>query len=216
MSQHPPKYEHKQKNTNRYGLPDSSVSWLNPSKGDYYCPTCGQWWFSEYTIEWALYQYFSLAGYIPKHGNQRKCEGNIRVTHPLNKEEWIIEAKGLTPAKNDNISFQIGLGQILQARYKHGPNIFYALAMPRCEPFTQKANQIDGKDRECLHLHWIWVEQFEDENHVTHFNVTINCPPGSTCECQKRIKSAYVSTLSANPNKVDSRKTYVGPAQDFG
>jgi hypothetical protein len=205
MLQHPPGYKHNQNNTNRYDLPDSSVNWLKLSKGDYYCPTCQERWFSEYTIEWAVHKYFSLAGCTPKQGNQREREGDIIVTHPLKREKWIIEAKGLAPAGYDNVSFQEGLGQILQARYKRDPNIFYALAMPHCEPFIQKADQIDGKDREYLRLHWIWVERVED-SHGTHFKVTINCPPGSICECQKQIgtfsfwgKSTCASTLSANP-----------------
>lgn len=121
--------------------------------------------------------------------HQQKREGDIKVTGHV-QEEWIIEAKGLAPTGGEHISFQEGLGQILQARHKRDLRIIYALAMPRREPFIQEATQIDDKDLQCLRLHWNWVTDNIDQVQTPHrapFKVEIDCPSGLTCECQKRF-----------------------------
>jgi hypothetical protein len=179
MSPHPPKYTHNKRNTTRLHLPDGS-------NGDYYCQTCQKRWFSEDTIIWAICKYFALAGYTPSPADQLKREGDIKVTGPLNIEEWIIEAKGQVPAGNEHAAFKEGMGQILMARYQRSQHILYALAMPKVRPFIQEAEMIDKKDRHYLRLHWIWVTQIQAPHHAP-FEVQIDCPFGSTCECQKRI-----------------------------
>jgi hypothetical protein len=85
MLQHPPGYEHNQKNTNRYSLPDNSALWPSSKldwreRGDYYCPNCPKHWFSESTVVLAVYNYFKLAGYAPELTDQLKREGDIKVT----------------------------------------------------------------------------------------------------------------------------------------
>jgi hypothetical protein len=163
----------------------------NGSEGDYYCSTCPKRWFSEHTVEWAVNRYFSLAGYDSKLGDQGKHEGDIRVSDLMKAEEWIIEAKGQTPGNNHSTDFQTGLGQILMARSHHGLHIIYAFAMPRSagelfpyDPFPSLVTEIDNQDRAYLRLHWIWVKQVPPR---AAYEVEIECPPGSMCECQKRI-----------------------------
>jgi hypothetical protein len=175
--QHPPGYEHNQKNTNRYSLPDNSV----------HCPNCPKRWFSESTVIWAVYNYFKLAGYAPELTDQLKREGDIKVTDHLKRVEWIIEAKGLAPAGSNSTDFQTGLGQILMSHYRSDPPIIHALAIPYDGSFpTELVTRIEDKDRACLRLHWIWVKQVP-ASHGTSYEVKIECPPGSTCECQERI-----------------------------
>ena len=145
-----PNHKHNKGNTARLPLPDGTA-------GDYHCPDCQRQWFSEDTVKWAVSQYFRLAGCTPSPANQMKREGDIRVTHPSNREEWIIEAKGQIPAGNEHAAFKEGLGQIVMARYQRGAHLLYALAMPKVHPFPQETAQIDARDLLYLRLHWIWV-----------------------------------------------------------
>lgn len=196
MSQHPPGYKHNKKNTNRYPLPDNSVPWPSSwrsskldwrERGDYYCSNCPKRWFSEDTVVWAVYKYFELAGYAPELTDQWEREGDIKVTGHLKRVEWIIEAKGLAPAGYDSTDFQEGLGQILMSHYRNDPQTIHALAMPYDGSFpTELVTRIDDKDRACLRLHWIWVKQVL-ASCGTVYKVKIECPAGSTCECQQRI-----------------------------
>ncbi len=174
-----PNHKHNKKNTTRLPLPDGT-------DGDYHCPACQRRWFSEDTVKWAVCKYFTLAGCTPYPANQMKREGDIRVTHALNREEWIIEAKGQIPAGNEHAAFKEGIGQIVMARNLRSPHLLYALAMPKVHPFPQETAQIDASDLHYLRLHWIWVIRRQAAD-STVFEVQIVCPPGSTCECQKRL-----------------------------
>jgi hypothetical protein len=178
-----PNHKHNIKNSIRLPLPDGP-------NGDYLCTICQKRWFSEDTVKWAIHRYFTIAGYTPKPGHQRQFEGDIRVTGPLKIEEWIIEAKGEIPAENVHAAFKEGMGQILTYRCGRGPHILYSLAMPKVASFTKQVAQIDNKDRQYLRLHWIWVTRIEVQvpnRTFTSYQVQIDCPFGSTCECQKRI-----------------------------
>jgi hypothetical protein len=191
--QHP---KHSKKNANRYPLPDNSVhrksskiDWQK--RGDYYCPVCRERWLSEDTIVWALYNYFERAGYKPRLANQRKREGDIKVTNSSDELQWIIEAKGFAPAGYDSIDFQIGLAQILTSRYRGEQQILHALAMPWEDDnlcFKESAARVNDDDRAALRLHWIWVKQ-TPLSYGTGYTVEIDCPAVATCPCQERIGS---------------------------
>lgn len=202
--QHP---KHNKNNASRYPLPDNSVrrkySKANWQKqGDYYCSTCQKRWFSEDTVVWAVYNYFKHAGYEPQLANQRRHEGDIRVTNFSGELEWIIEAKGVAPAGNNDIDFQIGVGQILTSRHRGDKHILHALAMPWGDDalfFKESVTRFNDDDRAALRLHWIWVKQTQFSQ-GTAFTVELECPAVATCPCQEQLGnfSFWVSkTLSA-------------------
>jgi len=100
-------------------------------------------------VQESVRRYFESEAYI----NTTNCYVDVAFQHPINKEQWGIEAKGHT--SQVGLDFRTGLGQCIQGMSDEATEC--AIAFPATDQFLCQGEKIPAWIRCRLNLHWVVV-----------------------------------------------------------
>ncbi len=103
---------------------------------------------NEAFVQKAIEQYFTANGY------EIDGAGQIDLKAWKNKEDWVIEAKGITKAIR--VDFNTCMGQLIG--HIDNENTKYAIALPRTEEYIYQCKNLPDFIRRRLGLHIIFVD----------------------------------------------------------